>query len=409
MCAMFSYVRYVFNHVAAFAGLLIASVFPVKAQTWTQLPDYPSTKRDDGAAAILYNKAYFGTGLQEGWSATADWHALDLYSLEWTTVPSMPQETARQYAVAFPAAGGLYVFGGDNYGAKNDLYRFDPGTNEWSARATMPSKGLIGSACMVFGDKIFILGGKVHHDSVPTAAVWEYDAVHDGWSRKNDLPFGRRWRAAAASLGGLGYVAGGIDSADKKLDDFLEYDPGNDSWKKIGTLPVWPPPGYATLQPLTNKLVLFGGQDSAYKYSKALWYFRVAQQDWQQGPDLPGTARRGGMAVGWNEKMVYACGLGTGDQRLNETWMLDLPLGVNDQQGNVLQCWPNPFSDHLNVRTSQAIREARLMDIRGLTMASLKGETKVISFDTQALVPGVYVLELVLENGSAVHHKVVKQ
>src|SRR5690606_12103341 len=91
------------------------------SQQWSRLNDFPGSKRDDGAAAVLNGKAYFGTGLQEGWSSTSDWYALDLYSLGWEQLPDMPPNTGRQYACGFSAVNNVFVFGGDNYGALSDL------------------------------------------------------------------------------------------------------------------------------------------------------------------------------------------------------------------------------------------------------------------------------------------------
>lgn len=385
-------------------------LFPVilAAQEWTQLADFPGTKRDDGAAAVLNGKAYFGTGLQDGWSPTTDWHALDLYTFQWQAVPPMPAEAARQYAVAFAAGGGLYVFGGDNNGAKNDLYRFDPVSGTWTIRKPLPSKGLIGAAAMIFGDRAFLVGGKVHHDSVPSAAVWEYDAISDDWHRKNDVSFGRRWRSAASSLGGLGYVAGGIGSAEKKLNDFLEYDPGTDTWKKLGDLPVSPVTSYASLQSLTNKLVFFGGQDSLNVYSKELWYYRVAQADWQRGPDIPSFGRRGGMSAGFNEKFVYVCGLGPGDQRLNESWMLDLPLGTDEETYNGVTVFPNPFSDELCIRDVFPC-SASLTDCMGKRRMQVSITGRHLCLSTHTLPAGFYILELSAENGSSSRFRVIKK
>src|SRR6478736_6755967 len=82
------------------------------SQVWMQLPNFPGVKRDDGIAVIVNDKAYIGTGLQE-WSATTDFYVLDLKSLNWATIPSMPYTSERQYACAFEGNNCFYVFGGD--------------------------------------------------------------------------------------------------------------------------------------------------------------------------------------------------------------------------------------------------------------------------------------------------------
>lgn len=84
-------------------------------QVWSRLPDFPSTRRDDGVAVVVGNKAYFGTGLQEDWYATNDFYELDLSLNTWRSLPQMPSYTQRQYACAFAGNNCFYVFGGQDY------------------------------------------------------------------------------------------------------------------------------------------------------------------------------------------------------------------------------------------------------------------------------------------------------
>src|SRR5688572_1851013 len=255
------------------------------AQVWTRLAEFPGSKRDDGAGAVVNNQAFFGTGLQEGWSATIDWYALDLTTFAWQKIPDMAHGTERQYACAFAGPNRLYVFGGDGpNGSRNDLFCYDLLSKTWSQKTSRPGKGVIGAACLPMGGNVFFVGGKVHHDSVPSAEVWAYEISNDSWQRKADLPYGNRWRSAGATLGALGYLAGGIGKSGRVYSDFLSYEPGTDSWDSIGELPI-KYLTYSTLQPHSNKLVLFGGEDSAtFGHYQGSWYYRVAQGDWQPGP-----------------------------------------------------------------------------------------------------------------------------
>ena len=131
-----------------------------------------------------------------------------------------------------------------------------------------------------------------------------------------------------------------------------------------------PPLFYPALQPLLNKLVLFGGHDSLGNYQKGTWYFNIAQQQWMQGPALPSSGRKGGMAAGFQEKFFYTCGLGTGNQRLNETWMLDLPLGTEENVKSDLSVFPNPFSFETIINTDKHLSNATL------TVYNLQGQVK---------------------------------
>ncbi len=379
------------------------------AQTWMQLDDFPGTRRDDGAAVVVNSTAYFGTGLQEGWSSTTDWYALDMSNLKWRTVKAMPDNTERQYANAFAGPDAFYVFGGIGPGAAlNNLYRYDINSDTWAEKTPKPGKGLIGAACLPFGNKVFIVGGKVHHDSVPTSEVWEYNTDNDLWQRRKDLPFAARWRSAGCSLGPYGYLAGGVGAGDFLFNKMYRYDPGTDTWDSLGVLPQVPV-FYPSLQPLLNKLIFFGGQDSSGQFHNSSWYYSVTQQQWYQGPVLPSGGRKGGMAVSFNEKFIYSCGLGVGNQRLNETWMLDLPLSLEELVSQEVSVYPNPFVEFIQVSVETGeLLTVTIFDTNGteILQTSISGHKKRL--DTSSLPSGLYLMKLSRSDGRLYHKKVVK-
>ena len=135
-----------------FSFLVPLTVF---GQQWSRLSDFPGSKRDDGAAAVLNGRAYFGTGLQEGWTSTSDWYSFDLYTLAWKKLPDMPPSTGRQYACGFSALNSIFIFGGDAYGGRNDMFRYDPVEEKWQGCAAKPGAGVMAAASMTFGDKVF--------------------------------------------------------------------------------------------------------------------------------------------------------------------------------------------------------------------------------------------------------------
>lgn len=376
------------------------------AQQWTQLSDFPGSKRDDGAVCVVNNKAYFGTGLQEGWTSTTDWHALDLSTYQWSAIPPMPAGYERQYACAFAGLNSFYVFGGDNYGGLTSLLRFDLNNSTWTAMTPKPGKGVIGAACMVFGDKVYFAGGKVDGDSLPGKQFWEYSISANTWKRKTDLPFVPRWRAAACVLGASGYLAGGIGTDKKPIRDFYMFDPQDDIWYPLDSLPGPNALGYASLQAVGNKLLYFGGQDTNNVYNNKCWYFKIVSQTWEAGPTLPSHGRRGGMSVGAGEKFIYACGLGPQDQRLNTAWMLDLPLNVAEATAKELRVFPNPFSDHL-VLEIPAHAQVKLTDVLGFL--AYESESGLANIPTQHLEKGLYILTVRMENGETLVRKLVKE
>ena len=181
--------------------LLICFPFLVPAQTWQQLPDFPSTKRDDGVAVVVNNKAYVGTGLQE-WNTTIDFYSYDHLTNKWKSISTMPHTTERQYACAFAGNNCFYIFGGDGVGGSlNDIYKYEVITDKWSAMTPRSGQGIIGASSFTFGDKTIICGGK-YQSGKRNYEVWEYNATTNSWLKKNNFPYPPVLRASAAVIRG---------------------------------------------------------------------------------------------------------------------------------------------------------------------------------------------------------------
>ena len=107
------------------------------------------------------------------------------------------------------------------------------------------------------------------------------------------------------------------------------------------------------MQALNNKLILFGGQDTTGAYYNDVWYYNETVNSWYPGPSLPGTARRGDMSCVVGGSYYYTCGLGVGDQRLKETWTMDVPVGIiENSRANCFSISPNPVQDFLTLKLS---------------------------------------------------------
>src|SRR5436189_985307 len=79
------------------------------AQTWTQLPDFPGTARDDAASFSIGGKVYVGTGMDVGFSLTNDWYAFDTWTETWDVTSPLPG-TSRQYCSGFSINDFGYLF-----------------------------------------------------------------------------------------------------------------------------------------------------------------------------------------------------------------------------------------------------------------------------------------------------------
>jgi N-acetylneuraminic acid mutarotase len=393
--------------------LLFSATLP--GQTWQQLADFPDLGRDDGVAVNTGNLLYFGTGLKSDWSYGRDFYTLDPGANTWSPIASMPIGTQRQYACAFPGPGCFFVFAGDGPGgALNDLYKYTVAGNSWSQVASKPGNGLIGATCMEFGDKIIIVGGKAQGGGPAGSEVWEYTISTDSWLQKNNFPYGGRFRSSAAAYNGIGYLVFGIDHTNKCRREMYSYDPANDSW---ALLPDFPEPygrAYASLKTTGDKLMLFGGYDSLNTYYKNVWYFKPATGSWQQDADFPSFARRGGMSMVVGDKFLYSCGINAADQRIKETWMLDLPVGIkNHFTANEALLHPNPFTDVLFFESSLPHGTSlrfEILDPFGREVESVRqrNDRGVIALGIGHLPAGVYLVRIYNEEKLVLVKQVIK-
>ena len=382
----------------------------LSAQVWNQLQDFPGTKRDDGVCVIVNNKAYFGTGLIE-WAATVDFYALDLSNYSWSNIPNLPNTKERQYACAFSGPDCFYVFGGDGVGgALTDMYKFDVLAGTWISVASKPGSGLLGAACMNFGDKVIICGGKFQSGK-SSAEVWEYTISTDSWIQKNNYPFPGRFRSGATVLNGSGFLVFGRDTGGAFRKELYKYTLATDSWVKISDF-TGKGRTYAPLTTANNRLCLFGGTDTLGSFYKDLWYFNDATNAWLQGPDIPAVGRKGGMGCAAGDKFYYSCGVGEGSMRLKETWMTDVPVGINKHTASIaLSVYPNPTEGLLNFTFQDQVpvqMRCTYSDISGRELGAVNNMEDNSRLDISDLKSGIYFFRFYSENQLAEVKKIVK-
>ncbi|MCU0360353.1 MAG: T9SS type A sorting domain-containing protein [Bacteroidia bacterium] len=389
----------------------------ISAQNWTLLSSFPGIACDDGVAVEVEGKAYVGTGLQTGWVLAGDFFVMDLSSHTWSTIASMPAGTERQYACAFRGPSAIYVFGGDgSAGVLNTLYKYHIHSNTWTQMASKPGAGVYGASMMAFGDKILLLGGRFSNANV-NQEVWEYSISNNAWTQKSNMPaaYEGRWMACATTFNGKGYYLYGVDNTINFRTEFLEYDPQTDSWQMLSPPASTPSRAYASLESLNNQLILFGGVDSLNVYYTTVSYYHPASNTWSPGQNLPANARRGGMSWTKDNRYYYTCGLDDNSVRLNETWILDVPLGFEENEiKRMFQIGPNPIKNRLLIYSNQIQNQYTIgiFDAFGQRQINAKEyeySEYGINVNTEQLKSGLYFLEIQMEGSIPVRWKVIKE
>ncbi|WAC39020.1 kelch repeat-containing protein [Pedobacter sp. SL55] len=254
--------------------------------------------RETAASWKIGNKIYFFGGFGYGADRTsdnlADLWSYDLTTLEWTWLKggtsvsksgiygnkgeaaASNRPGARQSPVAWTNGGKLYLFGG--YGLTegiainylNDLWEYDPATNNWT----------------------WLKGEKEHNQPGIYGVKGTYDASNQPGARTAALTWVVNGKVYL--FGGGGY---GVSSGLGPLNDLWEYDTATNQWKwlkgsdnsnasgiygSIGVGHVNNTPSGRSLGvacTLNDKLYLFGGLANANLYND-LWMYDLALNTW---------------------------------------------------------------------------------------------------------------------------------
>ncbi len=199
--------------------------------TWATRASMPTPRESLGVAAASNGKLYAIGGHNGSYLTTNEEY--DPSTNTWATRASMP--TARYQAGVVAASNGkIYVIGGGNgVSWLTTVEEYDPATNTWATRASMPTaRGDMGVAAASNG-KIYVIGGFYGPTYVPgtyLATVEEYDPATNTWATRASMPTARDGLGVVVASNGKIYAIGGQNVTDGYLAIVEEYDPATDTW-----------------------------------------------------------------------------------------------------------------------------------------------------------------------------------
>ena len=287
-----------------------------QAQKWGTRAPFPV------AAEELYGitaggKLYVFGGQELGWKSLGLVYEYDPATDRWTRRKDMPLPA--HHAALAELDGRIYVIGGfvvprgDKQGNPpgwepiDNVWEFDPRSDQWRALAPLPSKRGSAVAAAVNG-RIYVIGGAANHPgsgetfidrtrgrpslhrAVPTNEM--YDPATNRWTARNPMPTARN-HAAAGVVNGRIYVIGGrlgsvFMSTASNTDIVEEYDPASDQWGGIRA--PMPTPrsggGWATVN---GRIYVAGGEGRNYQFNaafKAVEAYDAASNTWSILPPL---------------------------------------------------------------------------------------------------------------------------
>ncbi len=217
----------------------------------------------------------------------------------WRT--AAPAPTKRTEVAVTALNGKIYVVGGFeepsfgnflNFAITPSLQEYDPSTDRWRTRASMPV-GLHHVGIGVSGGKLYVIGGYKQSGITvwqPVATVYAYDPTNDTWIERTPMPT-PRGALSVTELEGKLYAIGGYDRK-ANVAAVEVYDPEQNTWAERA--PLRTPRDHLTTATVAGKVYAIGGRLNG-DYGRNLSLMEVydpGTDRWSRAAELP-TARSG--------------------------------------------------------------------------------------------------------------------
>jgi N-acetylneuraminic acid mutarotase len=231
---------------------------PSAANPWFSAAPFPEPS-EEVLGATANGKLYVFAGLAPGWKPKAMVFEYDPASNQWGKKKPMKLPT---HHVAFASLNNkIYAFGGfvlpesgpAAWNPVDNVWEYDPASDEWKALAPMPTKRGAATAAAV-GGKIYVTGGANSlpgvtengiHGARPhnvLATVEEYDPATNTWRPRRAMLLPRNHHITAASGDRLYAVGGRVGTAfitsSMNVDMVEMYDPAADMWSQRARMPT---------------------------------------------------------------------------------------------------------------------------------------------------------------------------
>jgi len=243
----------------------------------------------------------------------------------WLKLAPFPEPSEELIGAA--AGGKMYVFGGYEVGGKPKgmVYEYDPVSDKWTKKKPMalPAHHMV---IVEHSGKLYVTGGFVLSTQgppswVPINNVWQYDPASDNWKALAPMPT-PRGGGGAGVVGERIYVIGGATNApgetglrggvaQQVLGTVEEYYIANDVWRTKSPMPT--PRNHVGAGMINNKIYIVGGRIGAAwitmaSNTDAVEEYDPAADKWSSLRARMPTARSGGASAVWFGRVLFAGG-----------------------------------------------------------------------------------------------------
>ncbi|MBI2815431.1 MAG: hypothetical protein HYX72_00680 [Acidobacteria bacterium] len=239
--------------IAAYA---IPSLLAAQSGVWERRAPFPVEATEVAAAAIGLKVYVVGGLLPTG--STNRLFIYDSFTDTWTEGAPLPVDGGVDHANVAALNGKFYFLGGIRIGSSfvtGRTFEYDPGTNEWTERASMPTpRGASGVAALA--GRIYVAGGIAAGGSVNTFEA--FDPLTNSWTTLPAMPTARDHLTAQAVNGKFYTIAG---RRDRDLNVNEEYDPMLGRWSQRAPIPT--ARGGLGSGTIGGRIQVFGGEGAS--------------------------------------------------------------------------------------------------------------------------------------------------
>lgn len=391
----------IFTLISAF--LLFAACFG--QNTWSTIASFGGGERERAVSFVVGGRAYVGTGLDTSNTCKKDFWEYDPGSNSWSQKADLPGSQRRD-AIAFAIGNRGYVGTGINGfiawtgSKKDDFYEYNPITNTWTEKDDWEGNfggGVYYASAFATPLKGYLVCGKLG-SSYYSNELWEYDPVTDDWVKKANFPAGTRYGASAFSIAGKGYVGCGADE-DYYRNDFYEYDPQTNIWKQIADFPGSPRFNAVGLE-ISGRGFVGLGTDGGYQ--KDFYEYNPATDTWMQKASIPGSERRSCVAFTIGNYGYVGTGKGPDGVKRSmykyKPYFLAVPEDYNDTR-LATSVSPNPMHQNTVIGFDKPLNMAsanlKVFNTNGVMVFAENNSTEDnFNFYRNDLAAGIYLYEI---------------
>ena len=268
-------------------------------------------------AFSIDGKGYMGGGIVN--LSTAAFYEYDPQTNSWTAKASMPK--AFHYGVGSSANGKGYVGLGINVISSTTTtnlkwYEFTPTSNSWAEKSDQNVTGgaTYNASTAVIGNDVYVYGGGGYANSSGSSSqpysgvLRKYNTVSNQWSYIRKLG-DNRYQTSGVYQNGKIFVANGFDGYAVSPNDIFEYDIAANNWQKKTDFPSYHIQNPMNAAIVNDKMYFVGGYRGGYNtqlYSNVVSEYNITTNTWTQKNNFPYTGGYIFTTVHNNE--IYAFG-----------------------------------------------------------------------------------------------------